>query len=151
MAAIAATPLFMKDVLLTLKIGAGALSEYQCHVSEARIAVTPGERVDVKTLCATGTFSQVGKPSYSVILSGVQDWADNASVKGLARYLWDNEGQVADYVLQAHGTAVTASATTPSVTGKCTIVPGDYGGTINEYAPLEVELPCVDKPTLKLS
>ena len=151
MAAVAVTPLYMKDVLLTLKIGAGSAYEYQGHVSEARVQVEPGEKTEVRTLCSSigSVFSEVGKPTYSLILAGVQDWADATGTKGLARFLFDNEGATATFVLQAHGEAVASSVTKPGMTGDVKLVPGDYGGVIGEYAPLEVELPCTTKPSLK--
>ena len=92
MPAIAATPLFMRDVLLSLKSGTDLTAkEFQCNVSEARIQVTPGETVSVKTLCSEGSFSSQGKGSYSLILTGVQDWDTTADSEGLAAYLWTHE------------------------------------------------------------
>jgi hypothetical protein len=137
----------MRDVLLTLKVGVATPAEYQCHATEARIAVTPGDRVDIATLCEGGSFSQVGKSSYALALTGIQDWHGGAD-DGLARYLWENEGETADFTLQAHGEAVAEAPATPGMAGQVVLVAGDYGGTINEYAELSVELPCVSKPTL---
>jgi hypothetical protein len=143
-AAIPAVPMFMRTVKLTLKIGAAAVQEFQCHVTSARIAVEPGDTVTVKTLCTDGVFSQPGSSSYSLILEGVQDYAAN----GLARYLWTNQGQIADFVLQGYGETVAASASTPQMTGQVVLIAGDYGGEIEDYGRIEVELPCVSKPTL---
>lgn len=149
MASIPSTPLFMRDVLLTLKAAADATAlEFQCHVSEARVQVTPGDVVSVQTLCATGSFSSTGKPSYSLILNGYQDWDTTAGSEGLAEYLWKHDGEVLDFVLQAHGEAVAASATQPQMTGQVTASGVDYGGAINEYAPFAAELACVAKPIL---
>jgi len=147
MAAVVATPLFMRDALLTLKIGAAAVAEYQCHVTEARLQVTAGDTVTVRTLCTDGTFSSPGAASYALILEGIQDW----SADGLARYLWDNEGSVADFVLQAHGEAAAVGADTPAMTGQVTLAAGDYGGVIDEYATISLELPCVAKPSLDVA
>lgn len=148
MAAVTATPLFMKDVLLTLAVGAGTANEYQCHVTEARVSVEPGDRVDIATLCSGGSFSEVGKSSYALVLVGIQDWADASGVLGLARFLWDHEGEEATFVLQAHGESAAPSAGQPAMTGTVRLVAGDYGGVINEYAGLEVELPCMAKPSI---
>jgi len=144
MAAIAATPLFMRDVLLTLKVGAGTVSEYQCHVSIARVQVTAGDTVTVQTLCTDGTFSQAGKSTYALVLEGIQDW----SADGLSRYLWDNDGLVADFVLQPHGSATAIGTDTPAMTGQVTLHAGDFGGEVETYAELAVALPCVSKPAL---
>jgi hypothetical protein len=147
MPSVPATPLFMKDAKLTLKIGAATAAEYQCHVTEARVQVTPGDRIDIATLCSSGSFSEVGKSSYSLILAGVQDWHDGTD-QGLSRYLWEHEGEVAAFTLQAHGESTTPAEAVPEMTGNVRLVAGDYGGVINEYASLEVELPCTAKPVL---
>jgi hypothetical protein len=138
----------MKDALLTLAVGVATPAEYQCHVTEARIQVEPGDRVDIATLCAGGSFSEVGKSSYSLMLVGIQDWADDTGQLGLARYLWEHEGEEASFSLQAHGAAVAPSDAQPAMTGTVRLVAGDYGGVINEYAGLEVELPCMAKPEI---
>jgi hypothetical protein len=151
MAAIVANPIFMRNVLLTLKVGAATPSEFQCNVSEARIQVTPGDIVTYRTLCTSGVFSSAGSPEYALILTGVQDWDTTAGSEGLAAYLWQNEGLTADFVLNIHGEAVTASAAKPRMTGQVVCIPGDYGGVIGEYAEISVELPCVAKPTMALT
>jgi len=148
MAAIAAVPVFMRNVLLTLKTAAGSAIEFQCNVTEARLQVTPGDIVTVKTLCSSGVYSSANAPEYALVLTGVQDWDTTASSEGLAAYLWQNEGSVLTFTLQIHGEAVTGSASQPKMTGTVLCVPGDYGGTIGEYAELSVELPCTAKPTL---
>lgn len=150
MPSIGATPLFMRDVMLSLKAeGDAAASEFQCHVSEARVQVTPGDNVTVKTLCSEGSFSSQGKPSYVLVLAGVQDW-DTEKI-GLAAYLWQNEGAELDFILQAHGEAVAPSAATPQMSGKVTAVAVDYGGVIDTYAELSAELPCTVRPTLAVA
>lgn len=149
MAAIPAVPIFMRNVLLTFKKGVAAASEFQCHVSEARVQVTPGETVTVKTLCANGTFSSVSPPDYALILTGVQDWDTTAGSEGLSAYLWANEGQVLDVVLNVYGETAASGVATPAMTGQVTAVPGDYGGEIGSYAELSVELPFIAKPVLK--
>ena len=73
MAAIAATPIFMKNVFLTLKTTVGTALEFQCHVTEARLQVTPGDIVTVKTLCSSGVYSSANAPEYALVLVGVQD------------------------------------------------------------------------------
>jgi hypothetical protein len=148
MAAVSATPLFMRDVLLTLAVGIETPAEYQCHVTEARIAVEPGARVDIATLCSSGQFSEVGKATYALVLSGIQDWHANGDM-GLSRYLWEHEGELAAFTLQAHGEDVAEGEATPGMSGQVTIIPGDYGGAINEYAVIDgIELPCRAKPAL---
>ena len=151
MAAIAAIPVFMRNVLLTLKTGAGTPAEYQCNVSEARVQVTPGDIVTYRTLCTSGVFSSASPPEYALVLTAVQDWDTTAGSEGLAAFLWANEGATLDFVLNIHGEAATASASKPKMTGQVVCIPGDYGGTVGEYAEFTVELPCVAKPTMALT
>jgi hypothetical protein len=149
MAAIATTPLFMRDVLLSLKAaGDPTAKEFQCNVSEARVQVTPGETISVKTLCEGGSFSSQGKPSYVLVLSGIQDWDTTTDSEGLAAYLWQHEGETLDFVLQVHGEAAVPSAATPQMTGQVTATAVDYGGEIDTYAEISAEMPCLAKPVL---
>jgi hypothetical protein len=145
MAAVVATPLFMRDVLLTLKVGSGTAAEYQCFAKIAKLQVTAGDVVTVQTLCSDGTFSSVGNPSYALILEGVQDWTSD----GLSAYLWANQGEVADFTLNAHGESATPTSDTPVMTGSVTLVAADYGGEVGAYAEMALELPCTAKPVLK--
>jgi hypothetical protein len=151
MAAIPAVPIFMRNVLLTFKQGAGTLGEFQCNVSEARVQVTPGDTVTVKTLCANGSFSNAVPPEYALVLVGIQDWDTTVGSEGLAAYLWAQEGKVLDVVLNVYGETATKTASTPAMTGQVTAIPGDYGGEIGSYAELSVELPFVAKPTLAIA
>lgn len=151
MAAIPAVPIFMRNVLLTLKQGAGTLGEFQCNVSEARVQVTPGDTVTVKTLCANGAFSSASPPEYALVLVGIQDWDTTPASPGLSAYLWQNEGLVLDVVLNVYGETATKTAATPAMTGQVTAIPGDYGGEIGSYAELSVELPFLAKPTLAVA
>jgi hypothetical protein len=149
MAAIAATPIFMKNVFLTLKTTVGTALEFQCHVTEARLQVTPGDITTVRTLCSSGVFSSANSPEYALVLVGVQDWDTTAGSEGLAAFLWQNEGAVLSFVLNIHSEASSVGTPTqPRMTGSVLCVPGDYGGVIGEYAELSVELPCTAKPTL---
>lgn len=138
-----ATILYMKDVSLKLKVGAGSLVEYNAHLASAHIAVTPGAQVDYPTLDG-GVSSEVGSPTYALVLRGTQDY----SADGLARFLWDNEGEILDFDYQVHGAAVAKSADTPAVTGQVRAIPGDYGGEVNTFAEIEITLPCIAKPVL---
>ena len=148
MAAIAAVPVFMRNVLLTLKTGAGTAIEFQCNVSEARIQVTPGDIVTTRTLCSSGVYSSASPPEYALVLTGIQDWDTTAGSEGLAAYLWANEGTTLTFTLNIHGEAVPGSASQPKMTGTVVCIPGDYGGEIGTYAELTVELPCTAKPVL---
>ena len=138
------TLLFMRDALLTLKLGAGTAVEYQGQVSTAAVEVEAGDTVTYPVL--DGTIpTQIGPSGYALHLVAAQDW-DAAG--GLARFLWDNEGEDAEFVLQAHGESTPNSDATPAATGTVRLVAGSYGGEVGTYAELDVTLPCAVKPTL---
>jgi len=141
----AGTPLFMRDVLLNLRIaaGAGARTAYQCDISTAEIVPTPGDEVTYSTLCASGSYSSIGKTTYALHIVAAQRWA----VDGLAAFLWDHDGELADFQYQAHGETVANAADTPGMSGQVRLVAGNYGGEVDTYAELDVTLPCVTKPT----
>jgi len=63
-------------------------------------------------------------------------------VGGLSTYLYDNDGTLVDFVL------TPSSDAAPSATGKCWIVPGDFGGTAGEIAVLSVVLGVEGKPVI---
>jgi hypothetical protein len=146
MAAVVAVPLFLRDVYLTLKIGAGSAAEFQMFAKVAKLQVTAGDIVTVATLSSDGQFSSVGSPSYALILEGVQDW----TATGLSTFLWTNDGAVADFELNVASEGTTTPTTgAPSMEGQVTLVAGDYGGEVNTYGEMSLELPCVAKPVLK--
>ena len=138
------TLLFMRDALVTLKLAAGTVVEYQGQVSTAAVEVEAGDTVTYPVL--DGTIpTQIGPSSYALHLVAAQDW-DTAG--GLARFLWDNEGEDAEFVVQAHGVDVANSDATPAAVGTVRLVAGSYGGEVGTYAVLDVTLPCATKPTL---
>jgi len=140
------SPLFMQDVTLNLRLsspGTGLRTEYNCDLSTAEIVSTPGDSVEYATLCPTGSYSQIGKTTYTLHIVAAQRWAAD----GLAGFLWDHDGELADFQYQAHGAGKTPSATEPGMTGQVRLVAGNYGGEVSTFAELDVELPCTSKPT----
>jgi len=143
----AGAPLFMRDVTLNLRLnppGSGARTEFNCDIHTAEIVPTPGDDVTYSTLCPSGSYSSRGKTTYALHVVAVQRWA----VDGLAAFLWANDGAVADFQYQAHGAGVVPSTTQPGMSGQVTLVAGNYGGESDTYAELDVEMPCVAKPTM---
>lgn len=139
------TPLFMRDVSLTLKLTTGTRVQFNCDAHLAEIVSNPGDTVEYQTLCPTGSFSYAGKTSYELHIVAAQDW----SATGLARFLWDNDGAVAEFQYQAHGiAAMPPTAGAPGMAGTCTLVAPTYGGEADTVAELEVSMPCTAKPTL---
>jgi hypothetical protein len=142
-----ATPLFMRNVSLTLKVAASRV-QFNCDVSTAEIVSEAGDEVEYKTLCTTGSFKEVGVTSYGLHLVAAQDWSAN----GLARFLWDNDGVQAEFQYQAHGSAVIPpTVTAPGMSGFVRLVAPNYGGEVETYAELDVTLPCTAKPTIVTS
>jgi hypothetical protein len=141
------TPLFMRDVSLTLKLLPAGPDrvEFSCDAHTAEVVTTPGDVVSYQTLCPDGSYSNRGKSSYALHIVAAQDW----SPTGLARFLWDNDGLTAEVQYQAHGaSAVPPSDDTPGMAGVVTLVAPTYGGEADTFAELEVELPFTSKPTI---
>ena len=140
------SPLFMRDVTLTLRLsnpGTGLRTEFNCDLHTAEIVPTAGDEVSYSTLCPSGSYSSRGKTTYALHVVAAQRW----DATGLAAFLWDNDGQLADFQYQAHGATVPPSTTAPGMTGQVTLIAGNYGGEVDTYPELEVEMPCTSKPT----
>jgi hypothetical protein len=142
----AGSPLFMRDVTLNLRLASdavGARVEYQCDVSTAEIVPSAGDEATYSTLCAEGSYSSVGKTTFALHVVAVQRWAAD----GLANFLWDHDGELADFQYQAHGDGVAPSTDAPGMTGQVRLIAGNYGGEVDQYAEVDVTLPCTSKPT----
>jgi hypothetical protein len=144
----AGNPLFMRDVSLTLTIGAEPALEVNCDVHTVEVAVEPGDVVTYQTLCADGSFSEPGRSSYALHITAAQDWGAD----GLARVLWEHEGEAAEFRYQAHGSDVAGadapSDATPGMMGEVRLIAPTYGGEADTFAELDVTLPCTSKPEL---
>jgi hypothetical protein len=139
------SPLFMRDVSLKLSlVSAGTYVEYNCDVSTAEIVPTPGDEVTYSTLCPEGSYSSRGKTTYALHLVAAQRWD---AADGLAAFLWDHDGELANFQYQAHGDSVIPSASAPGMAGEVVLVAGTYGGAVDEFAELDVTLACSSKPT----
>ena len=138
-----ATILFMKTALFTLKVGAGAVAPYQGDAADVHVEVEPGETVTYPTL--DGNVASNSEPeTYALVMRAGQDY----SATGLARFLWDHSGEVADITLNAHGANAIAAADTPEIRGQVTLIPVQYGDEVGAFAEFEVTLPFVTKPIL---
>jgi hypothetical protein len=139
----AGSPLFMQDVTLTLVLAGGPTRvAYQCDISTAEIVSKPGDVIEYATLCPEGSYSSIGKTTYGLHIVAVQRWA----VDGLASFLWDHDGELADFQYQAHGEDVDPTADLPGMAGTVRLVAPNYGGAVSTWAELDVELPCSAKP-----
>lgn len=139
-----ATILFMKTAKFTLKVtGAPLPTEFQGDAADVHVEVTAGDVVEYPTLDGN-VAANAEAETYALVMRAGQDY----SATGLARFLWDNAGQTADVVLNAHGQTAIASDNTPEVTGQVSLVPVQYGGEVSTFAEFEVTLPFIAKPTL---
>lgn len=144
----AGNPLFMRDVSLTLTIGADPAIEVNCDVHTVEVVTTPGDEVTYQTLCPDGSFSEVARSSYALHIVAAQDWGAD----GLARVLWEHEAEEAEFRYQAHGSEVggadAPSDAAPGMMGSVRLIAPTYGGEADTFAELDVTLPCLTKPTL---
>jgi hypothetical protein len=144
--------LFMKEVSLTLVVGAGVPAEFNCNVSQAMVEAEPGDVVTYATLGGPScTQSRSADPKYTLHLVGMQDWDGSAGSIGLARFLEDNAGELATFVFQAHGVGVDPSDVAPAKTGTCQLLPPLYGGEVDKWAEFDVALPISGRPELVTS
>ena len=141
-----ATILFMKTAKFTLAIAAAPGVEFQGDAADVHVEVTAGDTVDYPTL--DGNVASNAEPeTYALVMRAGQDY----SATGLARFLWDNKGAIADVVLNAHGQTAANTADTPAVTGQVTLIPVQYGGEVGTFAEFEVTLPFVATPILAIA
>jgi hypothetical protein len=138
-----ATILFMKTALFTLKVGAGTLTQFQGDAADVHVEVSAGDKVEYPTLDGN-VASNVEPESYALVLRAGQDY----TATGLARYLWANNGLVADIVVNAFGATAVPGAATPAIKGQVVLTAVAYGGEVGTFAEFEVTLPFVAKPTL---
>jgi hypothetical protein len=141
------TALFMKEVTLSFKIGATASKSFVCLLKAATIEAEAGDTVEYPTLSAGCTYRNAGPTTYALHLIGVQDW-DAAASSGLSPFLDTNDGVTAAFWVNAHGpAATTASVAAPAKAGTCTLIGGNYGGEVANYAEFDVVLPISGKPS----
>lgn len=142
-----ATILFMKTAKFTLTVPvAGTPVEFQGDAADVHVEVEPGDVVTYPTL--DGNVASNAEPeTYSLVMRAGQDYSST----GLARFLWENKGAVADIELNAHGQTATAGAETPAIRGQVTLIPVQYGGEVGTFAEFEVTLPFVATPDLAVA
>lgn len=122
----------IRDALV--KFGA---SEYGNQVSKARLV--PERNVQtMRTLVPDGTLTDVDSASWTLELSGVQDWEDG----GLADYFKDNAGSLVTAVIAPANDTGNVQAT---VEVRVFEVP--FGGESGQWATFEVTFPVQGEPT----
>ena len=133
MAAISITPLYMKDVTLTI-----GTDSYEKHVSG--VTLTPSTATATwKGLSPSSTFTDASQATWMLDLTYAQDWDTTNS---LSKYLFANQGATKTITFKPK------SANTPTVTVSVIIIAGSIGGNIDSYAESTVSLPVQGQPTL---
>lgn len=133
MAQINVTPLYMKDVTLTI-----GTDSYEKHVSG--VTLTPSYATATwKGLNPNSTFTNTSAAVWTLDLTYVQDWDTTNS---LSKYLFANQGATKTITFKPN------SANTPTVTVSVIIVAGSIGGQMDAYAESTVQLPVQGQPTL---
>jgi hypothetical protein len=145
MTAITAAPLVMTAVKFAIQdpITPTAYKEYECHVSAVTIE-SDQEVLTHETLCPEGSFSALGKESFSVVVTAVQDW----TADGLTRFLWENAGKAAKLRFTPGGnTPPTVEA--PMFICDVVLPRPDVGGEINTYATTEITFAVTGVPLIQ--
>lgn len=112
-------------------------TDYANQVSKARfVPDTPIQTM--RTLVPDGIVQDVDSTAWTLELSGIQDLV---TAQGLARYLFENEGDTVAVKVQpkAGGVEVQASVI---------LVPTELGGEQGDWAQFEIELPVIGAPVL---
>jgi len=134
----------MKTALFTLDV-AGTDTPFQGDAADVHVEVSAGDVVEYPTL--DGNVASNSEPeTYALVMRAGQDYSST----GLARFLWDNAGEIADITLNAHGQTALPTAETPAVTGQVKLVPVAYGGEVGTFAEFEITLPFIAKPVLAI-
>ena len=132
MASISVTPLYLKDVTLTV-----GTDSYEKHVSS--VTLTPSNATaSWKGLNPAATFTDAGTPTWTLDLTYVQDWE---TADSLSAYLFNNAGSEITLSFKPEsGAGGTFSATV-------IVVPGSIGGQVDSYATSTVSLPVQGQPS----
>jgi len=136
------TPLAMKHISLT--VGPDPGQEVNCEVAEVVLADEAGDEERYDVLCPDQSYVTNGPNVPTIAIRGLQVWED----PGLALFLWNNVGQIVDFVYAPYGNAV-ASATQPHFVGQfsCNYHP-QVGGEVGTFAEVDVEYPIVGSVAL---
>ena len=130
MALIPVDPTTLKDVIAEF-----GDDDYRQHLDQVQFV--PSSSTASWTGLGLNTFTDVATATWTVNLSGAQDW----SATGLSRFLFEHEGEEVDFTFRPR------SGEGPSFTTTVRITPGAIGGSVNQVAPFSVSLGC-DKPEL---
>jgi hypothetical protein len=104
------------------------------------------EIIEYATLCPEGSFTALGKESFQVEVTAIQDW----SADGLTRFLWVNAGKASTMTFQPGG-ALAVGADNPAWVCEVTLPRPPVGGDVNTFAEAELIFPVTGTPTLDVA
>lgn len=139
---IAADPLVMTSVIFELSDPDTPATKflYECHVSAVNL-VPSQEIIEYQTLCPDGSFTALGKESFTVEVTSIQDW----SADGLSRFLWENAGREAAMRFAPYGVLGTD---TPQWTANVVLPRPNVGGEVSTFATSDLVFPVTGVPAL---
>lgn len=127
----------IKDAMISFGPVGGPEVEYTNQLDTA--TVSPDQSTQTKrTLSPDGTLQDVDSSVWTLSLAGIQDYV---AARGLARYLFDHEGEKADFTVEPIAGGV-------GMTGTCTIKSVPFGGETGNWAEMSVDLPVDGRPAL---
>lgn len=127
----------IKDALVSLGPVGGPEVDYTNQLDTA--TVSPEQATQTKkTLVPDGTLQDVDSSVWTLTLAGIQDYV---AARGLARYLFDHEGEKADFTVEPIAGGV-------GMTGTCVLKSVPFGGETGNWAEMSIELPVVGRPAV---
>jgi Phage tail tube protein len=127
----------IKDAKVTFGPVGGPEVDYTNQFDTATLTPTQATQTR-RMLTPDGTLQDVDTATWSLSLAGVQDYVD---ARGFARYLFEHQGQKADFTLEPR-------AGEEGMTGTVTIKAVPFGGETGGWAEFSVELPVDGQPEL---
>jgi hypothetical protein len=145
MVAIAADPLVMNSVLFSIQDPdvPATFFDYECHVSTVELAPEQ-EVIDYQTLCVDGSFSALGRESFTLNITAIQDW----SADGFTRFCWENAGKEAQVKFRPDSAVI--STDNPEWLATVTIPRPKVGGEVSTFATAEMVFPVKGVPTIDI-
>lgn len=131
MPTIAASPFVLRDVDLKIGASAGVGDNYEGHVSTVRFDPS-APTVSWQAMTPAGAYSAQGTTTWTLTISGAQDWA---TVNSLTSYLLANDGteKVVVFMPRKGSGQKTFTATV-------TLAAPPIGGDVNTVAQFTVTL-----------
>jgi hypothetical protein len=116
----------------------GALTDYSCQVTEARVTASANTTDIDATFCEPASSINVPS-SFTLELNGLQDWGAASS---FSEYAFKNDAVQVAFALYLDG------STNPCAMGIVSMAAGDFGGVAGEPLTFSASLPILGYPTI---